>query len=95
LSSPLTDEDYSGSINLLLQNVGVEEIQLVACKSYVQLIPLPYFTGPVIGARDSFFRVKREDGCFGSTEGRQFLEEILAQRLADEEVCRVIENGDL
>jgi hypothetical protein len=64
----------------------------------VQLIPVKYYDGFVLGARDTFFRVNRGEGRFGSTESRQareLLEEVVAQRLADDEVARAVENGDL
>jgi hypothetical protein len=48
-----------------------------------------------LGARDSFFRVTRGEGGFGSTEVREMLEEIVSQSLADEEVAKAIANGDL
>jgi hypothetical protein len=54
----------------VLSNDGPVPIELRAGESYAQLIPVRYFCGPVLGARDYCFRVERGDGAFGSTEVR-------------------------
>lgn len=36
----------------------------------MQLVPIKYFCGPVLGASDYCFRVERGGGGFGSTDDR-------------------------
>lgn len=76
------DEDYSGSLVILLENRGEEPVELRAGVSYVQIVPVKYFTGPVLGARDFTFRVERGDCGFGSTEERILQQERIQQLFA-------------
>jgi len=73
------DEDYSGSIVILIENRGEDPVELRAGVSYVQIVPVKYFTGPVLGARDFAFRVERGDCGFGSTEERILQQERIQQ----------------
>ena len=90
-SSPraFSDSDYTGGIVLLLENVGDTPVELREGDAYVQLIPVKYFTGPVLGASDFGFRVERGLGNFGSTGvNAEALAAILAQDVAEEVTVR-------
>ena len=57
-------------------------MELRAGVAYVQLVPIKYFVGPVLGARDFTFRVERGDCGFGSTEERILQQERIQQLFA-------------
>ena len=97
---PSVDPDYESSIQLLLENTGPDNVELKAFESYAQLIPLKYYQGPVLGARDYHYRSERGDGCFGPTESRQRLQEMMVRRLEegdleDPRVAEVLENATI
>jgi dUTPase len=80
------DGDYTGSLQLLLSNEGTETLELRAGESYVQLIPVRYFTGPLIGGKDWTYRSERGESGFGSTQIRERLEQLFADHLTPEDV---------
>ena len=59
-----SDPDFGGGIVCLFENYGDELIELRKGEAYVQLIPVKYFNGPVLGANDFCFRL--QDPAFGS-----------------------------
>jgi dUTPase len=81
LTLTFSDPDYTGSLILLLENTGSKPLELRSGESYVQLIAVRYFCGPVLGARDFSFRTDRGCGGFGSTDIRESVERLFADHL--------------
>ena len=67
----LSFSDYSGSVICILENIGKESVGLIAGLSYVQLLVIKNYNGPIYGGLDYQYPTERGDGCFGSTEERQ------------------------
>ena len=64
--SSLFPSRYTGSIKALLENYGSESIVLPGGVSYVQLIPIQYHDGPILGG-ETYSRAVRGAEGFGST----------------------------
>ena len=81
---PTPSSDFTGSVLCILENYGEEPIALLADTSYVQLIVIKHFTGPLVGGNDYSYQIPRAGCGFGSTEERRNLEALLTYNLGKE-----------
>jgi dUTPase len=44
---PVSDRDYTGSVIVVVFNLGSEDVHLIAGESYFQLVPVIYFDGHI------------------------------------------------
>ena len=65
-----------------MENRGADPVELREGESVVQLIPVKYYSGVILGAHDYVFRSERGTDGFGSTEARKCLEDLLCRHLA-------------
>jgi dUTPase len=75
----ISDNDFTGSVVAVLCNIGVDPVDLKAGESYVQLVPLTYFSGHLVQLDQAY----QDPDPFAEDEAAE--NERIAEFLRDEE----------